>query len=102
MASPDSEELSQRAIQARNRANRDKQQRLEEAIKELERLQQARAASEKNQVRISETDPEARVMKQADGAVLHPVTTCKFLPTPPTESSWELISLKPATIAINW
>ncbi len=67
MASPDSEELSQRAIQARNRANRDKQQRLEEAIKELERLQQARAASEKNQVRISETDPEARVMKQADG-----------------------------------
>jgi len=67
MGSPDSEELSQRAIQARHRASRDKQQRLEEAIQQLQRLQQARPASEKDHVRVSETDPEARVMKQANG-----------------------------------
>jgi exonuclease VII small subunit len=40
LSKPDSEELSQRAIQARNRASRDKQQRLEQARKELEQLQQ--------------------------------------------------------------
>jgi transposase len=67
MGSPESEELSQRVIQARKRASREKQQRLEEALKELEQLQKARAESEKDQVRISETDPEARVMKQANG-----------------------------------
>lgn len=67
VASSDSEELSQREIQARNRASRDRQQRLQQAIKELEQLQQTRAASEKDRVRVSETDPEARVMKQSDG-----------------------------------
>ena len=64
---PESEELSQRALQARNRASREKKQRLEEALRALEELQKARPASEKDQARISETDPDARVMKQADG-----------------------------------
>jgi len=67
MNSPESEELSQRQIQARNRASREKQERLEQALKELEQIQKARAESEKAEVRVSETDPEARVMKQADG-----------------------------------
>lgn len=67
MGDPQSEELSQRVIQARKRASRERTQRLEDALKELEQLQKARAASEKDQVRISETDPEARVMKQANG-----------------------------------
>lgn len=67
MSGPDSEELSQREIQARRRAKQDKQQRLEQALKELEQLQKTRADSEKGKIRVSETDPEARVMKQADG-----------------------------------
>src|SRR5438034_6247726 len=67
MGSPESEELSQRVIQARKRASREKKQRLEEALKELEQMQKARAESEKAQVRVSESDPEARVMKQPDG-----------------------------------
>jgi transposase len=67
MSDPDSEELSQREIQARKRASREKKRRLEEALKELEQIQKARAESEKAAVRVSETDPEARVMKQADG-----------------------------------
>jgi transposase len=67
MGSAESEELSQRVIQARKRASREKKQRLEEALQELEQIQKARAESEKAQVRVSETDPEARVMKQSDG-----------------------------------
>ena len=67
MDSPDSEELSQRAIQAPKRANREKKQRLEQALQELEQIQKCRAESDRDEVRVSETDPEARVMKQADG-----------------------------------
>lgn len=67
MENPESEQLSQRLIQARKRASRETRQRLENALQELEQLQQARAESERDQVRVSETDPEARVMKQADG-----------------------------------
>ena len=67
MGSPESEQESQRVIQARKRATREKKQRLEEALRELEQMQQTRAESERNQLRVSETDPEARVMKQADG-----------------------------------
>jgi len=67
MGDPESEELSQRAAEARKRARREKQERLERALKELEELQKMRAESEKTKVRVSETDPEARVMKQPDG-----------------------------------
>jgi transposase len=67
LSRPESEQLSQREIEARKRASREKKQRLEQALKELEQMQQARAEKEKHQVRVSETDPEARVMKQADG-----------------------------------
>jgi transposase len=67
MGSPESEELSQRMIQARQRASHQKKQRLEEALKELQQIQNTRAESEKAQVRVSETDPEARLMKQANG-----------------------------------
>lgn len=67
LGSPDSEEENQRVMQARKRASREKKQRLDDALRELEQIQQGRAESEKQQVRVSETDPEARVMKQADG-----------------------------------
>lgn len=67
MERPESEELSQRVIQARKRASSERKQRLQEALQELEQIQKPRAESEKAQARVSETDPEARVMKQADG-----------------------------------
>jgi transposase len=67
MSSPESEQLSQREILARNRASREKQERLQQALLELEHLQKTRAESEKAQVRVSETDPQARLMKQPDG-----------------------------------
>lgn len=67
MSNPESEDLTQRMIQARKRASREKKQRLAEALKELEQIQKKRSESEKDEVRVSETDPEARVMKQAGG-----------------------------------
>ena len=69
MGDPESEELSQRVAKARQRALREKRERLEEALKELEQIEASRSkASEKERARASSTDPEARVMLQAKGA----------------------------------
>ena len=69
MGDPESEELSQRVAKARQRALRENQQRLGEALKALEQIEASRSkASEKEKVRASSTDPEARVMLQAKGA----------------------------------
>ena len=64
MSKPETAELTTRMIEARKRAGREKQQRLEEALQELQQLQSLR---EDEDIRVSETDPQARVMKQADG-----------------------------------
>jgi hypothetical protein len=67
MGSPESEELSQRVIRARERGKQEKKERLERALKELDELQKTRRESERSEARVSETDPEARMMKQPDG-----------------------------------
>ena len=56
-----------RVMRAQERARLEKKARLEHALEELEQLQKARSASKRGQTRVSETDPEARVMKQSDG-----------------------------------
>jgi len=61
------EEVGPRLAQARRRAAREHQQRIEGAVRELERLQEAKNGEEREKVRVSMTDPEARIMKQADG-----------------------------------
>lgn len=66
MGSPDTEELSQRVMKAKQRVMRERKQRLEQAFEELKKLEQDRRESEKAP-RVSQTDPEARVMKQSDG-----------------------------------
>ncbi len=69
MGDPQSEELSQRVTKAQQRALREKQQRLQQALKELERMEASRSeASEKKETRASSTDPEARVMLGPKGA----------------------------------
>jgi transposase len=65
LSKPETADLTTRMIEARKRAGRERQQRLEEALKELEQLQQNR--QDEQEARVSETDPQARVMKQADG-----------------------------------
>lgn len=46
---------------------RERVQRLEMARKELEKVRAAKSGEQKQEARVSLTDPEARVMKQADG-----------------------------------
>ncbi len=69
MGDPSSEEeISPRVAAARRRAAKEKQQRLELALKELDKLRAAKsAASSKSEIRVSESDPQARTMKQSNG-----------------------------------
>lgn len=61
-------EPSVRQRAARQRAQRERAERLEKAVAELEIIRQAKVGTEAQaQSRVSETDPEARVMKQGDG-----------------------------------
>src|SRR3990170_1656369 len=62
MGDPWSEEASPRTRQARLRA------RLDQAMEELEKLRKLKAARSPNK-RVSISDPEARMMKQADGGL---------------------------------
>jgi transposase len=74
MGDPHSEKLSQRTAKAQERALREKQKRLKQALKELEELGENRSKSQqqteekKKQPRASSTDPEARVMPGPKGA----------------------------------
>jgi transposase len=77
MGDPLSEKLSQRVFRARQRALRHKQERLKEALRELEQLKTTPSetaqdepgeAAKKNQPRVSTTDPQARVMLGAKGS----------------------------------
>jgi hypothetical protein len=54
---------------ARERAARERKQRMEAALEELTALQAEKKAEEKAAVRVSVTEPEARIMKHGDGAM---------------------------------
>ena len=51
---------------ARQRAAREREQRLEAALQELEQIRAAKR-EDKDQARASQSDPQARIMKQSDG-----------------------------------
>jgi transposase len=56
------------AGRASERAARQKAEKLEQALEEMKKVQAApEARAEKSERRVSETDPEARLMKQGDG-----------------------------------
>jgi len=65
MGDPRQEEAAGKRA-ARQRALRERQQRLEQALAELEKVRQAKQA-DKEQARASQSDPQARIMKQSDG-----------------------------------
>jgi transposase len=67
MGDPRSEATSQRTAKAKERVLKEKKQRLELALEELKRFQEAKPDKEKAEARVSTTDPEARVMKTSDG-----------------------------------
>jgi hypothetical protein len=58
---------SRRHAAARERATRERQERLERALDRLPELVAKKAPGQKDQARCSTTDPEATVMKMADG-----------------------------------
>ena len=62
------QELGKRRLAAQKRAAREQVERLEQALKELEKVRAGKKKKkEKAEARVSLTDPEARIMKQADG-----------------------------------
>jgi len=63
MGGPDEEAPADGREQARRRARRERQQRLEQALEELQKLR-----PHKPRARVSVSEPEARRMRQADGA----------------------------------
>jgi len=67
MGDPRNDESSPKAKQAQARARREQQERLEGALEELEKWQ-ARKSPEKakKEIRVSTSDPQARVMKHPD------------------------------------
>jgi transposase len=58
---------SRRCAAARERAARERQERLEEALKRLPELEAKKKADDRHKARASTTDAEASVMKMADG-----------------------------------
>src|SRR5580765_4250186 len=65
MADPREEEPARKRA-AQERAVRERQQRLEQALAEVQKVREAKRA-DKEQARASQSDPQARIMKQSDG-----------------------------------
>ena len=66
MGDPREEEPSRKRA-ARDRALRERQQRLEKALEELEQVREGKRGN-KEKARASQSDPQARVMKHSDGS----------------------------------
>lgn len=67
MGDPQSDTVTRRVAQAQERARREKKQRLELALEELKKIRENKPDRERAEARVSLSDPEARVMKTADG-----------------------------------
>jgi transposase len=66
MGDPRQEEPTRKQA-ARERALRERQQRLEQALEEVQKVRQTKRSQDKDQARASQSDPQARIMKQSDG-----------------------------------
>lgn len=70
MGDPNAEAPAKNRKQAaQERAARERAERLQAAAEELQTLQAAKQEDEKSEVRVSLTDPEARLMKHGDNAI---------------------------------
>ena len=67
---PEGKTQNRRQRQAQVRAARERQQRIEQSLAELEQIRASQdTAEQRAQARASLTDPESRIMKQAQGAI---------------------------------
>src|SRR5260370_42369180 len=70
MGDPRNEEINPRTKQARERAQREQQERLENGLQELEKLQERKQGEQaKSKARGSSSDPQARGMHHPDGGL---------------------------------
>jgi transposase len=70
MGDPRNEETNPRTRQARERTRREQQERLENALQELEKLRERKQGEQaKSKARVSSSDPQARVMHHSDGGL---------------------------------
>jgi transposase len=67
LQAPPDEEASLREQKARERAVKEKEERMGHALQELEKMRETKPDEEKKEARASMTDPDARIMKQWDG-----------------------------------
>ncbi len=68
MGDPRGEEVSVRRVKAQARAAREQVERLERSLEEMRKVQSSeRRRRPRQEPRVSETDPEARMMKHGDG-----------------------------------
>jgi len=68
---------SKRQKAARQRAARERSQRIRQALAEMPKAESAKKPEDKEKARVSTTDPEARVMKMADGG-FRPAVNVQF------------------------
>ena len=78
--------LTRRQEAARKRAAEDRQKRIEEALKQMPGVAAKKKTAEKDQARVSATDPEERVMKMGDGG-FRPAYNAQFA----TDTSTQVI-----------
>jgi transposase len=70
MGDPRNEQSSPKAKQAQARARREQQERLENALQELQKLLERKSGEKaKSEARVSTSDPQARVMHHSDGGL---------------------------------
>jgi transposase len=63
----DPEASSRRQVAARQRAATDREKRVQRALELMPKAESKKSADKRDQARVSTTDPEANVMKMADG-----------------------------------
>ena len=68
---------SKRQKAARERAARERSARIRQALEELPKAESVKKPADKDKARVSTTDPEARVMKMADGG-FRPAVNVQF------------------------
>ena len=70
---------SRRPAAAQQRAARERAERLQQVLARLPELQAKKKADDKDQARASGTDPQATVMKMADGGFIAQEISCRHL-----------------------
>lgn len=72
--------VTRRETAARQRAAREREERIQKALAEMPSARAPKKKDEKNEARVSTTDPEARVMKMGDGG-FRPAFNVQFATT---------------------